>query len=485
MRPLAAVPTSFAIKFVFSNPNQVPSQSFDFPDTTSQELRSIEYFRCVMADKLSEWLAENFWKYQIPQCGSYEPSVRHAMIAVGAMREQLAILCSALPGDPRLDPRALEAQSQFADKHYNIAISELSRFLAERPECSEIALINSILFVILDRLRGNFSTAVLHLHNGMEILGRWQKGLDLSMMAEGSLESNILLVFHHLSFQTSPNEYHLSDKTPDYSPDPTRFTGLYEARICIQHLLQQSLRLIRLGAVRSLNPQDLESLADLEQDVQEHMAKLDGWSQRLNMLLLSFGDNLTVEEDESIHELRGIHLVSLMWLGAGLGCTTSEGKDRFHLIVDLAENLQTWRYHRVLPGNWTEFAWHTGIMPPVHYVAMKCQDPALRSRAKGILIEACPNLGQGDRPCFQNQTAYAYKSIPEMSYCRSRTNSDTIVLREEKTAWDKRIAMEFELQPNTQLVDLILTPGEDGRAWEVKKSISQPTGGCNYGHYGL
>jgi hypothetical protein len=178
-------------------------------------------------------MTESFWKYQIPQCGSYEPSVRHAIIACGTIHEQDSILSSALSGDPRLEPHALEAQRQFADRHYAIAMSELSKLMTERPECSEIALINCLLLVLLCFVRGNFSTAVLHLHNGMEILSRWPMGLDFSTMPNGSLESNIIQVFHHLSFKTAPSEYHLSDATPNFCHGPIFFTTLPEAEISL------------------------------------------------------------------------------------------------------------------------------------------------------------------------------------------------------------------------------------------------------------
>jgi hypothetical protein len=462
---------SFAIKIIFSNP--VPNRIPDFPDTASQELRSLEFFRCATANKLSEWLTENFWKYQIPQCGYYEPSLRHAMIALATIHEQFTILNTALPGDPRLDLHALEAQRQFADKHHNLAISELSKLLAARPESSETALINCVLFVMLDFVRGNFSTAVLHLHNGMEILGKWREKLDFSMMVEGSLGSNILQVFHHLSFQTAPNEYHLDpDEAPDYGPDPTSFTGLLGAQISIEHLSQQSLRLIRLGAVLSQNSQDIPQTAALQQEVKDHTARLDGWARRLDMLLSSLGNDLTVEEEECVHELRIMHLSSLMWLGAGLGCTSSEAKDRFHGIVDLADTLQNWRNHRSLPNDWTRFSWEMGILPPVYYVATKCQDARLRKKAVALLMKTAPHLDHDERLACLSQDGELYTPIPQLTHYHTRAPSETVILREEKTATDKRIAMEVELQSHTQLVDLVLTPGDDGRVWEVKRNIS-------------
>ena len=471
----AALPMTFAIKFTFPNP--IPNQIINFPDTTSQELRSLEYFRCATANKLSDWLTESFWKYQIPQCGSHEPSLWHAMIAVAAVHEQFTILNAAIPGDPRLDPNALEAQRQFADKHHNMAISELSKLLAARPESSEIALINCALFVILDFVRGNFPTAVLHLHNGMEILGKWRKELDFPFMVEGSLESNILKVFHHLSFQTEPNDYHLDvDECPDYGPDPNGFTGLLGAQISIEHLSQQSLRLIRLGAVISLNPQDFDRISSFDREREEHMARLGSWSQRLGMLLSSLGDDLTSEEEESINELRIMHLSSLMWLGAGLGCASSDVKDGCDTIADLADTLHDWRYRRGLPDNWTRFGWEAGVLPPVYFIATKCQDSRLRKKAVALLLRAAPYLGQDSQLACLDPLNNPYTSGPGILSYPPSISSETVLLREEKTACDKRIHMEVSLQPNTQLVDLVLTPGEDGREWEVRKSVSQPTG---------
>jgi hypothetical protein len=221
----------------------------------------------------------------------------------------------------------------------------------------------------------------------------------------------------------------------------------------------------------------LASQAVLEYEVKEHMSRLDCWAKMLDLLSLSFGDNLQAEIEESIHELRIMHLLSLMWLGAGLECCMSLGAaERFTLIVDLSETLQSWRYHRGLPTSWTEFARRLGSVPPLWFVATKCQNPVLRKKAVAILMDTYPHLCQEDRLNYLHQTDDADVPVPQMTYSRSRTNSDTVVLREEKTAYDKRIAMEVEVEPNTQLVDLILTPGEDGREWKVKRTSPQPSG---------
>jgi hypothetical protein len=83
-----------------------------------------------------------------------------------------------------------------------------------------------------------------------------------------------------------------------------------------------------------------------------------------------------------------------MWLGAALGCTSAEAKERFDSIVGVADAPQDRRYHRGLPSNWTRLGWDAGILPPVYFVATKCQDPQLRKKAVALLLKTAPHLGQ-------------------------------------------------------------------------------------------
>jgi len=173
-----------------------------------------------------------------------------------------------------------------------------------------------------------------------------------------------------------------------------------------------------------------------------------------------------------------MHLSSLMWFEASLGCYTIGSQERFDKIINLADALQEWRYHRGLPHNWTRFGWDAGVLPPMYHVATKCQDPHVRKKAVSLLLRAAPQLGQDS---WLTSFAYldpmmgSHTPALSMSSYRSSISSEVVVLKEEKTAFDKRISMEIELSPNTQLVDLTLIPSENGSPWQVRKNVSHPT----------
>ena len=59
------------------------------------------------------------------------------------------------------DPRyhgASDFRQHYSAQHAHLAMSELSKVLAARPEATEVALINCILFVMLDYMAGNFAS---------------------------------------------------------------------------------------------------------------------------------------------------------------------------------------------------------------------------------------------------------------------------------------------------------------------------------------
>lgn len=70
-------PVTVAIKF--SYPNSLPAGILDYPESTPEELRSLQFFQLRTADKLAKWMVKGFWKYQLPQVAYHEPSVRHSM----------------------------------------------------------------------------------------------------------------------------------------------------------------------------------------------------------------------------------------------------------------------------------------------------------------------------------------------------------------------------------------------------------------------
>lgn len=154
-RATAFPPVSVIIKFVY--PSTVPHLPLSYPGGTPEELRSLEFFRNNTASKLSKWMTGSFWKVQLPQTGFYEPSIRHSMIAMASIHEEMERISESCIPDPMCYASS-EARQHYAAQHAQMALSELSKLLAARPEATEVALINCILFVMLDFMAGKFAS---------------------------------------------------------------------------------------------------------------------------------------------------------------------------------------------------------------------------------------------------------------------------------------------------------------------------------------
>jgi len=78
------------------------------------------------------------------------------MIAMASIHEEME-MCEARGTDPRVFGTS-DSRQRYAAQHAQLAMSELSKLLAARPEATDVALINCILFVMLDFMVGNFAS---------------------------------------------------------------------------------------------------------------------------------------------------------------------------------------------------------------------------------------------------------------------------------------------------------------------------------------
>lgn len=79
------------------------------------------------------------------------------MIAMASIHEETEV-CESQGTSPETF-NAFDARQRYAAHHAQLAMSELSKILADRPEATEVAMINCVLFVLLDYMVGNFASA--------------------------------------------------------------------------------------------------------------------------------------------------------------------------------------------------------------------------------------------------------------------------------------------------------------------------------------
>lgn len=390
----------------FTTKPRIPKQPSNNPDCTLKELQYMDIFCRSPSSVYSTWRKGHFWKYQVPLYAASEPSVRHAMVALGVIQEQMNITRQGIPEDFRLQPQVSAARKIFAVRHYNIAVTQLRKVM-DQKDATVIALINSALFVMIDFIWGNYATALVHLHCGIEILRRWQKErLGDRPVVEGSIEDSLIKVFESLSSRPSMTNGPSADIMSD-NPEGGAFATLAAAQQAMNLLQAERSQLIRLGARVRGGVDKLCRSTKLKDLVAAHRTKLDTWSKKFEALVPCLESHLTNRDEEIIDELRITNLTSIIWLWAGIPIEQSQPVDTFYKLIDQAfalhEKLLQRRHHE------KNASFSVSIFPLVSLLATKSQDISLKKRACVLLGKLTPGAeiilkvldsGERDRRSF-------------------------------------------------------------------------------------
>jgi len=362
------------------------------------EARALDYFQLHTACEFAGWFDIPFWTWQLPHVGNVEPIIRHAIIAVASVHEQMEVISDT---SAAWDPSQLEYRRRFALYHYNKAISELTKLAFSGHDSTKITLVCCLLFICLEFIRGNFSTAEMHINSGLQILSRWTRERTFRENLENqSLDENLAQTFYRLGIQSSLCEKPLSIFYPDISisktinlhEDTRAFPDLITARVALDSILKETIRLLRLGAEVTLEP--LSSLARLlfEEDVAVYMAESTVWYQNFENLCSQMSKTMTFAEKQGAGDLHVWYLTARTWIESSHTPFETEFDahlEKFQKIIELGEQLF---YKEGSPYQTpvASFTFEKGILPPVFFVAMRCRHRILRRRAILLLKKASP-----------------------------------------------------------------------------------------------
>ena len=168
--------------------NLIQRISVHIPGNT-EEKRGFDFFLRNTVAELSGYYHSSFWEQLVLAGSAQKSSLRHAIIAIGALHEDFS--------RKRLAPSTplAEDKTQFALNQYAKAMGALRRSLSSGKEEPLTALMSCILFVCFDSLRGWFESAVVHLQSGLTILG------DIRTLST-VIKDNITPLFIRLSIQS-------------------------------------------------------------------------------------------------------------------------------------------------------------------------------------------------------------------------------------------------------------------------------------------
>ncbi|KAF5024562.1 hypothetical protein F66182_3325 [Fusarium sp. NRRL 66182] len=215
-----------------------------------------------------------------------EPAVRHSVVAISLLYEQLPRFSAHLPSDQD------QHRERLILSHYNAAISQLRPMTS--PEKVPLVLVVCILFIGIEMLRSNTHAAIQHCKHGIQLLANCA---DYQW-----INQHVQPVYRRLSLFP----YFFGHRDADYpslgslcSPatQPQPFTSLLDAQCMMDNIYSRTIRLMRLGDAYRFgkwrNELPAKELLDEQREVN---TLLDTWQSLFSTLQQS---SLTPEEKRS------------------------------------------------------------------------------------------------------------------------------------------------------------------------------------------
>ncbi|KAH7305719.1 hypothetical protein BKA65DRAFT_415594 [Rhexocercosporidium sp. MPI-PUGE-AT-0058] len=373
------IPDNPVVKYI--SPRQTP----ELPSPTmyrpggfafdSQEGQYFQVFRTHTASELSGFFDSEFWQRSVLQESHSEASIRHAVVALGALYKTLEKVSESPPGSP--DNGAFDT----APRHYNFALQQYGKAITRLRESLEnketrserTTLISIVLFTCFQSFTGDHKAAISQIQHGLGLLEerRQDSKQPLIRRKENVVEDELVQMFTRLAIQaksydmafhfphpyvirltpqtradpTSPQSQSSPSDTSSTSMDsniPETFLNSQEARTALDSLCERIMRFNELLSSYHRGPNNI-----LPKSVQSLGM---GFGMQLKQWAAAFAPLLESRRNRGVTntERAGINVLKMLQVMTGIlyqmGFSTSE-KDfdnfnpLFREIVELAKEV--------------------------------------------------------------------------------------------------------------------------------------------------
>jgi Fungal specific transcription factor domain/Fungal Zn(2)-Cys(6) binuclear cluster domain len=380
---------------------------------TVRERRAFEFFRNYTGPEFFGYFTDEFWNRHVLQASFSHPALRHAVVAIGALHESYK---RAL----QQGTTVIDSPDNFALRQYIQALSSLSKSFSSGGQQTDIALMSCIVFSCFDSLTGNIDAVATHLRSGLKIL-RYATPSDVN---------SYLRIFRRLSLQSiffidsSKEEKKLDFREmamPDPCNDLPKFTSVDEARYSYDSILSTMQYFLtstpvpgNTDAKRMLEIKDTQyrknsatssipgmskldsqrsgrafrfpySKDKIELETSQHyfFSMLQSWSRKLDTFLLDSNLNLSTRDLQAAASLKISWLVCLVGTEGAITPGKFSSADftaKFQKIVNLCRSLLA-----AQDASKPQFCVEFGIIGPLHFVGMNCQDLGIRRQVLELL----------------------------------------------------------------------------------------------------
>ncbi|KAL9471474.1 hypothetical protein ACSS6W_009415 [Trichoderma asperelloides] len=413
-----------------------------------------DLFRVQTASELSGYFNMNFWTQRLLQECHFEPSIRHAVVALGALYKTLEQSCepdsAPLPGAmSRME--SVMCHWQVAVRKYSEACNAMLLLSGDKISTNKTRLMASVLLACFDSFIGDHRQAIVQIQTGLRLLARIQHDRAQNPHQSERVEEDLLVIFTRFAIQAKsydmafhfPHPYVIqlgpqslndpssplsdSGSPQPSSPIPTKFASLREARLASDQLCEMLLRFIEhLQAARrepsyTLPPSWLQLGSTFQ-------AQIDSWTKAFEPIFQSrLQPGIDLLEKSAISALKMFHMnTQIVFLT--IFCKTEVQFDNFlpHFkeIVSLGwevvgddekraasdrcpdpQRCQQQHNHNRTPHTHNikpSFSADLGIVTPLFVVATKCRDPVVRRESIRLLRSSARREGMWDSELAAN-----------------------------------------------------------------------------------
>ncbi|KAJ1712077.1 hypothetical protein NYO67_5769 [Aspergillus flavus] len=375
------------------------------PDQTSDERRCFSYFQCSTIPMINVWFDHQMWERLTLQMSHAEPAICHAVVAVSALQQLVETT-----GIPVLPEDMTNRYHRFALGQYNRAVTHLiSRMNSNDPSVKNMALMCCLLFVVFELTRGRYDLAIVHLQNGVKLLGADAQRPNYSSLyhahpslaLERQIDPSFAAAIMHLDLQSAHfgvSKLHdgldleMFAHQVESAPAIDDFRTIQDAwivrdRIFIQFCMFGSL-------CESFSADEISAnYSVLCTEQRKQQAQLAGFAAALDRFEEASIRHrcLTPKEQRAMAILRMHHAaLSVVTDICLIKCSEtirSISTERFNNVVDQAKSITT-SLKEIAPRSTPRrptLLMETGTIAPLFFVIAKCDNPGVRQRALKVL----------------------------------------------------------------------------------------------------
>jgi hypothetical protein len=171
-----------------------------------QEGQYFQVFRTHTANELSGFFDSEFWTRSVLQESHSEASIRHAVVALGALYKTLEKVAESPPGSPESN-----YSGDTAPNHYNFALQQYGKALTRlreslqnnEPRSQRTMLMSIVLFTCFQSFIGDHKAAIFQIQSGLRVLEdrRHDSSQPLIRPKDDIVEDELVQMFTRLAVQ--------------------------------------------------------------------------------------------------------------------------------------------------------------------------------------------------------------------------------------------------------------------------------------------